>query len=64
MVCHDHLVLHLALHGTPVHFAHIELLFSHMNTVQIYMLPFQNEIASAFILVCKMHVLFCTYTPI
>jgi hypothetical protein len=63
IVRHHDPLLHVVLHGTPMHFHCEGLVFSHTNAVSLYRQPFQNEIAKAVTLACEMCVYSFTYMP-
>ena len=56
--------LHIALHGTPMHFYSEETLFPYTNTLPIYIFPPQDNIMNAMILASEMCVHSCKYTAI
>jgi hypothetical protein len=63
MVRYHHPMLHIVLHGTPMHFHCGELVFPQIKAVPLYRQPFQNESATVVMLACKMCVYSCTFTP-
>jgi len=45
VVGQDHPLIHGALHGTPMHFCYVCMLFTHVNTVSLYGLPYLNKVS-------------------
>lgn len=63
MVGHNHTWLHLALHGIPMNFCHVKLLFVCTQGIPFYRFSFLNKGTNTIIFTQHIHAHTCTYTP-